>query len=167
MIYGSSARKGIRMNTKGLLSGLILGVGLTMATWAAPSVVEKGSGVVDDAGGYYNECLGQNITWWVHAPYTYHVVTLANGDYVYHDMWFKDVTGEILAQDGTVWTRTGQVSPFVDKTTGGGATHYTSRVTFVSEDGRKMEIRATVHVNFDANGKLRANFEFINCWIKS
>ncbi len=161
VICGFTARKGIRMNTKGLLKtilGLALGTGLTVAAWAAPAVVEKGSfevygeGVIDEL-----ECTGEPVLEKDSIVVNYHRVQTQKGDYVYHDLWL-DATGTLTGLESeTVWTLRKFISPGIDRSTGGGMVEFNTSKTYVSETGQRITLRAVYHVSFDANGELRVD----------
>jgi hypothetical protein len=153
--------KDIRMHTKGLVKttlGLALGGGLTVAAWAAPAVVEKGSyevygeGVIDEL-----ECTGEPVLEKASIVVNYHRVQTPKGDYVYHDLWL-DATGTLTGLESeTVWTLKKFVSPGIDRSTGGGMVEFNTSKTYVSETGQRITLRAVYHVSFDANGELRVD----------
>jgi hypothetical protein len=157
------------MNANKLLKG-ILGLGLgamfTVAAAAAPAVVEKGTGVLEIDQVFFLDCFGE----WVHeigsVTYNYHRVQLPNGNYVYHDLWLKLASTSYGLESGHVWTINKNVSPYIERSTGGGMTHFTAQTTGVSETGPTIELRNVFHISFDANGELKVDRLEIRCWLR-
>lgn len=154
------------MTTKTLLIGILglcLGLGFTTPSWAAPAVVEKGEGVLNIEEEFFLECFGEVLHSIGTIPYTYHRVQLPNGNYVYHDLYLNPTFVAVGLDTGTIWTLAKNVSPFVDRSTGGGATLWTSMQTWVSDAGEKVEVRNVFHVSYDANGNLKVDRLEIRC----
>lgn len=154
------------MTTKRLLIGILglsLGLGFTTPSWAAPAVVEKGEGVLNIEEEFFQECFGEVLHSIGTIPYTYHRVQLPNGKYVYHDLWLNPTFVAVGLDTGTIWTLAKNVSPFIDRTTGGGMTHFTAMGTWVSDAGEKIELRNVFHVSYDANGNLKVDRLEIRC----
>lgn len=156
------------MKTNKLFSGLLglaLGLGLTVSSWAAPAVVEKGSGVINDEyESIYIECFGELLQITAVIPYTYHRVQLPNGEFVYHDLYLRANIVGIGKDTGTVWTMEKITSPLIERSTGGGMIHTSSRDTWVSDTGERVEVRISFHLSFDANGNLRVDRFEVRCW---
>ena len=128
-------------------------------------MVEKGTGVLNFESENYNECVGEVLYEIASITYDYHMVTTPNGEYVYHDLWLN-LSSTLIGESGTVWTLKKNVSPFVDRSTGGGATHFTARTTYVSDTGQTLELRSVFHISFDANGELKVERGEFRCWLK-
>ena len=156
------------MKTTKLFSGLLglaLGLGLSVSISAAPAVVEKGEGSLAFDEHFYSDCLGEWAYEIASVTYNYHLVLTPKGDYVYRDLWLN-LSSVVTTESGTVWTLKKNVSPFVDRSTGGGGTLWTTQLTYVSDTGQTQEIRRQFHISFDANGALRVDRFTERCWFR-
>jgi hypothetical protein len=159
------------MNTKGLLGtirGLALGAGLTVATWAAPAVVEKGTrdiSIIVDVPFYW-DCAGQFVRQTITGTFNYHLVQTPNGNTQYHELWLKNITGWVRGADGTVWIRTGNVSPTVELRNADGSLRmlqFTFKGEFISATGPTIKAWEVFHLSFDANGEVRVDLYESRC----
>lgn len=187
-------RKDIRMHTKALLKtilGLALGTGLTVAAWAAPAVVEKGSGGPFPMMNIYSEgfvydCFGVPVVEEVTVTYNYHQVQTPNENVVYHDL-FMHFTGSmreikvgedgkpilggdgnpVLVPEGMTWTLRNNVSPYVIRIGKGMMEKYTAWSKWVSETGGPtITLRHVFHATVNAKGELIVTWEDTDCWQK-
>jgi len=165
------------MKTKGLLKtilGLALGTGLTVAAWAAPAVVEKGSIAFVSKGILYAPCLDAWLYEVVNVDYNYHQVTTPNGNFLYHDLYMHftgtsqqveegedgqpvldDDGNAVLVPGGVTLTLKNNVSPYHIRIGKGMVEHYTAWSTWVTEDGAKVQFQSDYHITVDANGEVR------------
>jgi hypothetical protein len=164
--------KSDRLNTRGLLKtilALALGTGLTVAAWAAPAVVEKGTKVAFwDQIVDLTPCIGE----WVHdsgsVTYKYHVVVTPNGESLYHELWLDgNASGTIVGlTTGTIWTLEKIVSPCIIQTTENGMMHWTSLSRAVSETGATLQFNSLYDGWFDEDGELQVKVYRCNCQAK-
>ena len=127
----------------------------------------KGTGVFAVDNVVFFPCVGETVHTVLNAPFTFYLVTLPSGEYVYHDHWdTQAVTGTLTGlTSGTVWTRDRFRSPFMDRSTGGGTTHWTSTGIFVSETGPTLQINEVFHVSRNAAGEIKVLKHEFNCRI--
>ncbi len=157
------------MITKTLLTGILglcLGLGFTTPSWAAPAVVEKGTGYLAYEWEGDIDCLDEAVRETASITYNYHLVTTPNGDIVYNDLWFNLESTLVGVSSGTVWTLVKNVSPDVIRTTGGGSSLWTARTTYVSDAGQILEIRAQFQITYNANGELKIDRFEVRCWVR-
>jgi hypothetical protein len=163
----TKTRKAAEMNANKLFKrilGLGLGAMFTVSAAAAPAVVEKGTAVLYLEGDVYSDCFGEVMHFNHVIPYRYHRVQLPNGNYVYQELWIDSTLTAVGLETGTVWTAEKNVSPYIERTTGGGMVHFTDMVTWVSDTGLTIELRSVLHLSFDANGELRVDRLEFRCW---
>lgn len=131
----------------------------------AGAVVEEGTGVFTFDGVFFFDCVGEDIRSVVYAPYTYHLVQMPNGDFLYQETWDTEaVTGTLTGQtSGIVWQRTNNVSPLIQRSTGGGMLHYTFKGDFESELGPDLKVHEIFHASWNAGGELTAEQYHFNC----
>ncbi len=99
--------------------------------------------------------------------YRYTLVILPTGEYVYRELWPYGTIGTITGlSSGTVWTRT-EVSPYVERSTGGGMVTWTGHVRFVSETGPTIDVNESFHLSSNANGDVTADhYESTGCRLR-
>src|SRR5688500_17157543 len=116
----------------------------------------SGTGVFTVDAVTWHPCLGEVVHTVLHAPYTFHLVRNPNGEYVYHEQWDSHaITGTVTGlTSGTVWTRERFVSPYTERSAGGGMTHYTFGGFLVNESGVTVQVREVFHVSRNATGEL-------------
>ena len=156
------------MTTKTLLTGILglsLGLGFTTPSWAAPAVVEKGTAHFAVEADFPIDVLGEDVHLSWSVSYNYHVVTTPGGDTVYHELWLNP-SATLTAESGTVWTLKKTVSPFINRSTGGGMTQFTERSTYVSDTGQILELRNKFQISFNANGELKIDRFEVRCWVR-
>lgn len=138
---------------------------LVTGTADAGAIVEAGTGVWEFEGTGFFECAGEEVLSIVHAPFTYHLVEMPSGDFVYQETWDTDaVTGTVTGlESGIVWERTNNVSPMVIRSTGGGMIHYTFKGDFVSDEGPNLQVVEIFHLSSNASGELTTEFYDLRC----
>ncbi|MHC1769162.1 MAG: hypothetical protein AB9869_33585 [Verrucomicrobiia bacterium] len=161
------------MKTKRMLKGilgLIFAAGLTAPAWAAPAVVEKGTGdVYMEVPAQYFECVGEYVTEVISGTASYHRVQLPNGDYKYHDFWFKDITSILTGViSGRQWMRTTQVNPYTEHYNAEDGTlhiHWASNVLFkaVTPDTLDIRVLDVSDYSIDGNGDVSVRFWWRTC----
>lgn len=138
---------------------------LVTGTADAGAIVEKGTGVWTFEGTGYFECVDEVVLSIVSAPYTYQLVEMPSGDFVYRETWDTDaVTGTVTGlESGIVWQRTNNVSPMVVRSTGGGMTRYTFKGDFVSDEGPDLKVVEIFHLSSNASGEITTEFYDLRC----
>jgi hypothetical protein len=171
------------MHTKRLVKtilGLALGGGLTVAAWAAPAVVQKGTAepfkVINlYTGGFVYDCFGVPVVEEFTVTYNYHQVQTPSGNSVYHDLYMHftgtmreaDKDGNVIP-DGMAWDLQNNVSPYVIRIGKGMMEKYTAWSKWVSETGGPtITLRHVFHATVDANGELIVTWEDTDCWQKN
>lgn len=133
----------------------------------AGAVLEEGTGVFTYDQVIYFACVGEDVRSIIHAPYTYRVVESPSGNNVYVELWDTDaVTGTLIGQtSGIVWSRINNVSPLVQRNTGGGSgmLHYTFKGDFESDVGPYLKVQQVFHMSWNASGELTADFSKSRC----
>lgn len=144
------------------------GAGLTAAKSAAGAVTDKGTGelsiIVDEP--FYWQCAGQQVTQTITGTFSYHSVLTPSGMTQYHELWLKGITGRVEGADGTVWIRTGNVSPYVELRNADGTlrmVQFTFKGEFVSETAPTIKVWQLYHLTIDANGELRIELSESRC----
>jgi len=137
------------------------------ATADAGATVEEGTGVFTFDGIVFFDCVGEDVRSIVYAPYTYRITETPGGNLIYRETWDTEaVTGTLIGQtSGIVWQRTNNVSPLVQRSTGGasGMFHYTFKGDFESDVGPDLKVHEVFHLSWNAAGELTAEFHKANC----
>lgn len=133
------------------------GVSLSQAS------VTNGTGTFSFDKTQWWDCAGEMIHNVFQISYSYTLVLLPTGEYVYRELWPYGAVGTITGlSSGTVWTRI-TVSPYVERSTGGGMVTYTGLVKFVSETGPTIQVHESFHVSNNANGEVTADHDEFDC----
>jgi hypothetical protein len=157
-------------NTRRILTGFALAAGSTGCgeshttrplrfTDAAPASfaqVEHGTAVFNFNRTHFFGCAGETVRNVFSVTFSYTRVRLPTGEYVYRELWPRqDAVGTVTGlSSGHVWQRNNLPSPYVERSTGGGMTHFTSHVRFVSETGPTLIVREVFHMSRNASGEL-------------
>jgi hypothetical protein len=134
-----------------------------------PATVESGYDVMGGSGEEdWTHIVGEPIAFWLHAPFTWRLVTTPRGETVYHLKWDSAAVEGTLTGlwTGTEWVRTKAAANLTTRSMGGGMTHITCKNTFVSETGPTIEVREVYHISWDANGELRVELWKFHAWLK-
>jgi hypothetical protein len=125
----------------------------------------KGTGVFSLDQYVFFECAGEVVHNVFQVPYTFHRVVTPSGDYVYVEQWDgREATGTLTGlTTGTVWTRARMVSPYIERSTGGGMTHFVGRVTFTSATAPNIEVREVFHISRNASGEITSQHYELRC----
>lgn len=131
----------------------------------ASADIVRGTGVFTFDGLAWFECAGETVRSVVYAPYTYQLVQMPTGEYVYTERWDTDnVTGTLYGQEsGHVWTRQHNISPYIERSTGGGMAHFTFTALFVSETAPTIQVQQIFHVSRSATGDITAQKVELRC----
>jgi len=140
---------------------------LVSGTADAGALVEEGTGVFTFDDIVFFDCVGENVRSIVYAPYTYRLIQMPSGGFVYQETWDTGaVTGTLIGQtSGIVWDRTNNVAPFIERSTGGGSgmIHYTFKGDFESDVGPDLKVHEVFHLSWNASGELVAAFYKPKC----
>lgn len=128
----------------------------------------KGTATFNFDQVHFWDCIGEDIHNVFQVTYDYTLIQLPSGEYVYRELWpngkaVGTVTG---LTSGHVWQRNIQASPFVDRSTGGGMTHWTYQGRFVSATGPTIDVHEVFHLSRDANGEVRVDSFKSSCRVK-
>lgn len=133
------------------------------------ATVERGEGMFTFNRVHFWACVGERVHNVVAIPLTWQRVLLPNGDYIYHEIVpAAEGVGTITGlTSGHVWRRDVLAAPYIERSTGGGMTHWIYRGRFVSETGPTLEVREVFHVSANANGEITAQHHEVECRVAS
>lgn len=132
---------------------------------ASAAAVATGTGTFTYSGVSYFGCAGEDVLSVVNAPYVYRTVQTPNGTSLYVERWLTDqVTGTLTGQTtGTVWTREGNVTVYVERHGSGDLAKYAFRGYFTNPNGDRIDVNELFHVSVSANGEQTVDKYEFNC----
>lgn len=144
-----------------------------LATARSAPVSRSAASVTDGTGSFsfdavhYWSCAGEMVHNVFQISFTWTKVELPTGEYVYREPWHVNgVSGSITGlSSGTVWLREHMVSPYIERSMGGGMVEYTGHVRFVSETGPTIQVNEVFVLNSNANGEPTVDFYNAECII--
>jgi hypothetical protein len=147
---------------------LLLAPFLAASTVGGGAVVEWGTDVIEmDIPVLDFPCWGEEqISVYNYFPYTWHRVQTPKGEWIKTIKWdTENVVGIVVGlETGRVWVRDHNVVSQVDRSTGGGMTRINfSGLWLPLYEGPVIRIHETVHMSYDANGKLRVDRYELRC----
>lgn len=130
--------------------------------------VSTGTGTFTHSAVGYFSCAGEDVLSVVNAPYIYRTVQTPQGTFLYVERWLTDqVTGTLTGQTtGTVWTREGNVTVYVERHGSGDLARYAFRGYFTNEAGDRILVNELFHVSQNVNGELTVDKYEFNCRLR-
>ena len=143
------------------------------AAHAAPAshsaaTITSGTGTFSFDRVHYWGCVGEMVHNVFQVSFTWTKVETPTGEYLYREPWHVNgVVGSITGlSSGTVWLREHVVSPYIERSMGGGMVEYTGHVRFVSETGPTIQVNELFDVSSNANGETTVDFYKSDCVVE-
>ena len=131
----------------------------------------RSASITDGTGSFsfdrvqYWDCAGEMVHNVFQVSFNWTRVDLPTGDYLYREPWHVNgVSGSITGlSSGIVWLREHMISPYLERSMGGGMVEFTGHVRFVSENGPNIQVNEVFVVSSNANGEQTVDFYRSDC----